>query len=511
MKERSVSQATTVTNLSGFGVNASGRKYKTNTEAALQNNTEYEEINYSVDVNETKIWAENIVNSLKSFFIDKSKYTSVYERMGIDEETAYFMDKDVERYKPLLVYANKFLDFKTIKEFLLISELIKDGLNSDIMKILKFFDIKVMNDLIIKDIGNGIRLYMYDGTFLIVNSNGISFKYSDGLCTNIYYPNGVLVEFLYDANGELYDVNYYSGKEEPISIYGEYTELNEQYGGSQSDFKNNNAELLQDPIILKMLKETYPEADMEDYECYLSALCEHGCGYTAFINMVFENFEGREDEFQKTFGFPMYTVDDKGNIDFNYEYLILDLFNYIWGNSGYTIKELYGYEDFRDDPNIVKTVEKITGTYDSDYGLANYWNFASWLKEKYGIDIRVNIVNKNEMKIKVYKGTQEYEEIAKSAGITYNADDFFYKSTKDFKKYIEEQLKDSNKVIVGLGGFDLYYPDGSEIYTDDLDPHAMSVVEVTELGIIVSSWGQRYLIKYEDLTNGTLDVFEYEE
>ena len=510
MKERSVSQATTVTNLSGFGVNASGRKYKTNTEAALQNNTEYEEINYSVDVNETKIWAENIVNSLKSFFIDKSKYTSVYERMGIDEETAYFMDKDVERYKPLLVYANKFLDFKTIKEFLLISELIKDGLNSDIMKILKFFDIKVMNDLIIKDIGNGIRLYMYDGTFLIVNSNGISFKYSDGLCTNIYYPNGVLVEFLYDANGELYDVNYYSGKEEPISIYGEYTELNEQYGGSQSDFKNNNAELLQDPIILKMLKETYPEADMEDYECYLSALCEHGCGYTAFINMVFENFEGREDEFEKTFGFPMYQVDDKGKVYFNYEYLILDLFNYIWGNSGYTIEELYGditIEDYNHDE--CNGNHKVTGMYPNELAVSG------WLKEKYGIDIDCTSYFKKCWFKELKPGTLEWQKMYEEECSWCDYVDpykIYYTFDVEFaKNFFEEQLK-RGILIISLADFDLYYPHSLlEPKHVDVELHAMSVIEVTELGIIVSSWGQRYLIKYEDLTNGTLDVFEYEE
>ena len=519
MKERSVSQATTVTNLSGFGVNASGRKYKTNTEAALQNNTEYEEINYSVDVNETKIWAENIVNSLKSFFIDKSKYTSVYERMGIDEETAYFMYKDVERYKPIMEGANSKLN---------LAYFIANGKGG----IWNFItDIKDGNAFI--ELENGTIVAIYDEDFIqITEADGTMYSYSDGLCTNIYYPNGVVAEFLYDANGELYDVNYYTGKEEPISIYGEYNipnlrkgetfncysnepygvyqKLFVQYGGSQMAFRYLNEILLQDPIILKMLKETYPEADMEDYECYLSALCEHGCGYTAFINMVFENFEGREDEFEKTFGFPMYQVDDKGKVYFNYEYLILDLFNYIWGNSGYTIEELYGditIEDYNHDE--CNGNHKVTGMYPNELAVSG------WLKEKYGIDIDCTSYFKKCWFKELKPGTLEWQKMYEEECSWCDYVDpykIYYTFDVEFaKNFFEEQLK-RGILIISLADFDLYYPHSLlEPKHVDVELHAMSVIEVTELGIIVSSWGQRYLIKYEDLTNGTLDVFEYEE
>ena len=66
------------------------------------------------------------------------------------------------------------------------------------------------------------------------------------------------------------------------------------------------------------------------------------------INSLFVEYEGKEKEFLDKFGFPMYNINEEGDIDFNYEYLILDFFSYIHVRcEGYTIQEIYGEDKIK--------------------------------------------------------------------------------------------------------------------------------------------------------------------
>ena len=64
------------------------------------------------------------------------------------------------------------------------------------------------------------------------------------------------------------------------------------------------------------------------YEKYFNIIYDCGCGYAAAANFIFHIFEGKEEEFQEKFGFPMYSMTDKG-IDFNYELMMLKFFNFL--------------------------------------------------------------------------------------------------------------------------------------------------------------------------------------
>jgi hypothetical protein len=51
-----------------------------------------------------------------------------------------------------------------------------------------------------------------------------------------------------------------------------------------------------------------------------------GCGYTALSNAILERYYFREEEFERTFGFPLFRIDAQGNKTLNRELLITDIF-----------------------------------------------------------------------------------------------------------------------------------------------------------------------------------------
>ncbi len=130
-----------------------------------------------------------------------------------------------------------------------------------------------------------------------------------------------------------------------IDIFGEYNVGNGQYGGNQRDFQKANV-LLHDENILRVLDKYFDLGSTEEIVDFFNKVDQTACGYTALTNLVFKEFEGKEDAFYKTFGFPMYNFTnskDGAKVDFNYEPIILDLYCYINGkDGGVATTRLYG-------------------------------------------------------------------------------------------------------------------------------------------------------------------------
>ena len=262
-----------------------------------------------------------------------------------------------------------------------------------------------------------------------------------------------------------------------VSIFDSENLSSFQYGGDQGAFRKNAEKLLQDPQIINSLKEYYPDASMEDYHLYLCKLNTCGCGYTALVNTVFNEYKGREAEFEQRFGYPMYTVNSYGDVDYNYEYMILDYFNYIWGNSEYSIQELYG--------NV--SLNAIDGAISGDLntGKADGTNddivrkFSNFLQEKYDCNINIDI------------------------GIPDTIYSHYGKINKDNALSIYYNLKtDDNQIVCVVAGYDLYNMDGS-LYKTNGGGHAMCITGVTEDGnFIVSSWGKQYILGLDGFAPG---------
>ena len=88
-----------------------------------------------------------------------------------------------------------------------------------------------------------------------------------------------------------------------------------QYGGDQGS-PWTQWEELQD-----IVRKYHPDWSTKRIREYLNELNSEGCGYVAMINTIFLYYNGREEEFEKTFGFPMYK-----NGDLNYDELLTDFY-----------------------------------------------------------------------------------------------------------------------------------------------------------------------------------------
>ena len=91
---------------------------------------------------------------------------------------------------------------------------------------------------------------------------------------------------------------------------------NGEYGGYQGSPRENWTD------VRDIVKKYHPEWSNRKIKKYLEKLNNEGCGYVAMVNTIFLKYKGREDEFEKTFGFPMYKED--GSL--NYDALITDFY-----------------------------------------------------------------------------------------------------------------------------------------------------------------------------------------
>ena len=272
-----------------------------------------------------------------------------------------------------------------------------------------------------------------------------------------------------------------------------------------------------------MLHECFPNASMLDYQLYLSALNSVGCGYVAFVNSIFEHFKGREGEFEEKFGFPMYNVNYRGEIDYNYEYLILDLFNFAWAGRGYTIQQLYGEVDFNSIDEALNSASHsnkvVSGVikYKDNSEPNSYVGFVyKWLKS-FGINANYDYFYLPTAMLQFQPQTKGWKKLVdelRARGhetMDYTFDEPLSRSMTidDVPDFIMEQLEKGKEVIVMDGDFSLKDPKTGEVVAEDVGRHAMSVVAVRNGRIIVSSWGRKYIFEPTDsLSIGILDFEE---
>lgn len=257
---------------------------------------------------------------------------------------------------------------------------------------------------------------------------------------------------------------------EAISIFDEENIETSQYGANQDDFDYHFNELIKDPLIYNELQKYYPinkfsstSSAMYFYKELFNIIADYGCGYVCVANKVFHYFEGREEEFENTFGYPMYKVNYKGDIDFNYEIFILKFFNYSINNRNY---KPVNYDD------IIKGLTSDKNTINSS--------------------ITGNTVNPCELALPLDKSFGKVSNYLKNYGLDANA--IFYKesigsyniddivASENFTLYIENSL-----------GF-------KSIYKDNVPCHYIYITGYTADGMpIVSSWGEKYIF---DINSG---------
>ena len=88
-----------------------------------------------------------------------------------------------------------------------------------------------------------------------------------------------------------------------------------QYGGNQGSPRANWRDMAD------IVRKYHPDWSDKKIRDYLDTLNSEGCGYVAMINTIFLYYNGREAEFEKTFGFPMYK-----DGELNYDAMVTDFY-----------------------------------------------------------------------------------------------------------------------------------------------------------------------------------------
>lgn len=249
-----------------------------------------------------------------------------------------------------------------------------------------------------------------------------------------------------------------------ISIFDEENIRTLQYGAKQENFKNYML-LMHNNEIVEEMERYYPRSAFEtddDYWYfigrYFNIIAETGCGYSASINTIFKEYEGKEDEFRDIFGFDMYDTDNvTGKINFNYELMFLKYFNYC--NAGkYTLKEM------GDSAGVsIKDDYKEPASLTS----ANIKNFDDFLKKEFGVKCKIK-------KCKIPDSVDKNDE-----GIN---------------NYLHQQFDENDYIEYCGTGWELYTMDGK---LDDGrgTGHSLTIVGFTDDNYpIVSSWGKKYVL-----------------
>lgn len=229
----------------------------------------------------------------------------------------------------------------------------------------------------------------------------------------------------------------------------------------------------------------------------LDGINEEGCGYVAIVNNIFVEFEGREADFERVFGFPMY--DKKGKA--NYDYLIVDF--YANTDDRYYIDEPMGATALVND-----VIQEYAGREDEfrrKYGCDPLINGTSYMNPEAKQAILDEYQNQSVVTLEAsgvcaYAMENRFLHYMQQKGIGCETDTRIQEhpmTPAEINSYLDQGMN----VNVAVDGFNLYGENG-KIVAGDVGAHWMTVTGTTKSGqYIVSSWGKRYYINPDELGN----------
>lgn len=225
---------------------------------------------------------------------------------------------------------------------------------------------------------------------------------------------------------------------------------NGPYGGNQGDpYKTykEHPESEEGKRLSAIVRKYYPDYSDQEVRDYLNKLDDEGCGYVAMTNTIFAQYQGKEKEFEETFGFPMY--DKKGNL--NYRDMVTDFYSATDNHNSKGI--LWWKHDELDETEDASVIDgKGTTRGEREY------RYEMYMKE-HGINVDVHNITMKSPTPEAYQKQHEKGDI-----------------------------------IMRMSPVLLYNEDGS-IACEAEGGHAMTVTGVTDDRLlIVSSWGDKYYV-----------------
>lgn len=260
-----------------------------------------------------------------------------------------------------------------------------------------------------------------------------------------------------------------------------------KYGTDQGIFMNKD-------IRKKMKRELMKEYNMSafDTEVLMKKLNSIGaCSYAAAANDIISYFRYKPNQFEKIFGFPLYTINSSGSYAINCARLLADM--YIWFNSVENRGRLFYKED----------------------GKLKY----------YKIHNKSDFSEQNYVWIKTSNGKPRIEDYIRSkssyiACVNRYINGFDKNITKLKQAEVMRNLKNGNGVTLYImknnSKIRFIDMDTGKTYSSTFDwkegnAHIVKVTGMTDTGFIVSTWGKRCLVPFEDLEKSKgFDVYATE-
>ncbi len=260
-----------------------------------------------------------------------------------------------------------------------------------------------------------------------------------------------------------------------------------KYGTDQGIFMNKD-------IRKKMKRELMKEYNMSafDTEVLMKKLNSIGaCSYAAAANDIISYFRYKPNQFEKIFGFPLYTINSSGSYAINCARLLADM--YIWFNSVENGGRLFYKEDGK--LKYYKIYNK------SDFSEQNY----VWIKTSNGKPRIEDYIRSKSSYI---------------ACVNRYINGFDKNITKLKQAEVMRNLKNGNGVTLYImknnSKIRFIDMDTGKTYSSTFDwkegnAHIVKVTGMTDTGFIVSTWGKRCLVPFEDLEKSKgFDVYATE-
>ena len=240
-------------------------------------------------------------------------------------------------------------------------------------------------------------------------------------------------------------------------------------------------------IRKKMKQELMKEYNMSafDTELLMERLDSVGaCSYAAAANDIISYFRYKPNQFEKIFGFPLYTINSSGSYAINCARLLADM--YIWFNSVENDGKLFHKDDGK-----LKCDEY-------DFSKQNYvwieWNrprIEDYIRSKTS-----SIVCENTYLSSLIRNMSNIyiENIKKITDIVKAEVAWYLNFRMGVTLYIEKN--NSNIRFIDTDTGEIYI---STFTWNEGAAHIVKVTEMTNTGFIVSTWGKRCLVPFEDL------------
>lgn len=252
------------------------------------------------------------------------------------------------------------------------------------------------------------------------------------------------------------------GEDKLDGVYKDDSLYGGDQGGPLQAFQNGDQE------IIDILHRYYPKMTVKEMNDYLNKLNNEGCGYVALVNGFLKQYEGNEKEFEKEFGFPLYSTEN-GEKKINFNYLLVDLYA---SQDNHNPKEFLWWkwgDTFDENEDESETVGYGTTQESREHRLTQYLE-----NHNFNVEFKNNITP----------------------------------SVSNYEKY-----KNEGELILSVNPIIFEDEAGKTSYTSE-GGHAISITGKTGDGrLIVSSWGQRFYVNpkdYKNANNFNMQLVKYE-